>query len=254
MLHRKKIHGEGLFFQGIVGKWRSCCGTEKHKDKSKGSDWLRLAFGYRFPLNSGAPVACANFISDGTHSSTINNGGSVIQVIQWVGRIQSFSSLILIVWFWQSDLWRSLICILHPLLLVQTSFQMVHTHDGACPTNGGSVIQDQWVGRIQSFSSLILIHPYSMFLEIWSLKITDLHQAFAQQVLPSPVQPIYHWSCFTPWTSPGTFWISFVNLIFRDQHCSAPSIDPTCPVRPRNQWSSYHASGRAGSMGVSWWF
>ncbi len=27
---------------------------------------------------------------------------------------------------------------------------IIHTHDGACPTDGGSVIQDQLVGTIQS--------------------------------------------------------------------------------------------------------
>ncbi len=32
---------------------------------NKGSDWIRLVFAHPFPLNSGAPIAPANFISDG---------------------------------------------------------------------------------------------------------------------------------------------------------------------------------------------
>ncbi len=32
---------------------------------SKGSDWIKLVFAHPFPLNSGAPVASANLISDG---------------------------------------------------------------------------------------------------------------------------------------------------------------------------------------------
>ena len=66
---------------------------------TKGSDWIRLVFAHPFKLNSGAPIASANFISD--------------------GKVQ-------------------------------------HTHDRACPTNGGSVIQDQRMGTIQSLSSLTL--------------------------------------------------------------------------------------------------
>ncbi len=31
----------------------------------KGSDWIRLVFAHVFPLNSRAPIASANFISDG---------------------------------------------------------------------------------------------------------------------------------------------------------------------------------------------
>ena len=31
----------------------------------KGSDWISLVFAHPFPLNSGAPIASANFISDG---------------------------------------------------------------------------------------------------------------------------------------------------------------------------------------------
>ncbi len=44
------------------------------------------------------------------------------------------------------------------LLLLQTSCRMTRFkyHDGACPTNGGSVIQDQQVGTIQSLSNLTL--------------------------------------------------------------------------------------------------
>ena len=34
--------------------------------------------------------------------------------------------------------------------------RFIHIHDGACPTNGGSVIQDHWMGTIQSLSSLTL--------------------------------------------------------------------------------------------------
>ena len=33
---------------------------------------------------------------------------------------------------------------------------IIHTHDGACLTNAGSVIQDQRVGTIQSLSNLTL--------------------------------------------------------------------------------------------------
>ncbi len=33
--------------------------------KGKGSDWIRLEFAHLFPWNSGAPIASANFISDG---------------------------------------------------------------------------------------------------------------------------------------------------------------------------------------------
>ncbi len=33
--------------------------------KQKGSDWIRLVFAHLFPLNSGAPIASANFNSDG---------------------------------------------------------------------------------------------------------------------------------------------------------------------------------------------
>ncbi len=33
--------------------------------RQKGSDWIRLEFAHPFPLNSGAPIAYANFISDG---------------------------------------------------------------------------------------------------------------------------------------------------------------------------------------------
>ena len=57
----------------------------------KGSDWIRLVFAHMFPLNSGAPFASANFISDGN-----------VQVSPYLA---------------------------------------MHTHNGACPTNGGSVIQ-----------------------------------------------------------------------------------------------------------------
>ena len=31
----------------------------------KGSDWIRLVFAHPSPLNSGAPIASANLISDG---------------------------------------------------------------------------------------------------------------------------------------------------------------------------------------------
>ena len=31
----------------------------------KGSDWIRLVFAHPFPVNSGAPIASGNFISDG---------------------------------------------------------------------------------------------------------------------------------------------------------------------------------------------
>ena len=31
----------------------------------KGSDWIRLVFAHPFPLNSEAPIASANFISNG---------------------------------------------------------------------------------------------------------------------------------------------------------------------------------------------
>ncbi len=65
----------------------------------KGSDWIRLVFAVPFPLNSGAPDASANFISD--------------------GKVQN-------------------------------------SHDGACQTDGSSMIQDQRVGAIQSLSSLTL--------------------------------------------------------------------------------------------------
>ncbi len=58
----------------------------------KRSDWIRLVFAHLVPLNSGAPIASANFISDGKVQPTPNgpcptNGGSVIQD-QWVGKIQ----------------------------------------------------------------------------------------------------------------------------------------------------------------------
>ena len=33
---------------------------------------------------------------------------------------------------------------------------IIQTHDGTCPTNGRSIIQHQWVGTIQSLSSLTL--------------------------------------------------------------------------------------------------
>ena len=33
--------------------------------RHKGSGWIRLVFAHPFPLNSGAPIASANFISDG---------------------------------------------------------------------------------------------------------------------------------------------------------------------------------------------
>ena len=33
-------------------------------------------------------------------------------------------------------------------------FFLLHAHDGACLTNGGTIIQDQQMGTMQSFSSL----------------------------------------------------------------------------------------------------
>ena len=36
----------------------------------------------------------------------------------------------------------------------------IHTHDGACPTNAGSVIQDQRVGTIHWF--LIQLSPFAL--------------------------------------------------------------------------------------------
>ncbi len=36
-----------------------------YKNVRKGSDWIRLVFAHPFPLNSGAPISSANFISDG---------------------------------------------------------------------------------------------------------------------------------------------------------------------------------------------
>ncbi len=49
-----------------------------------------------------------------------------------------------------------------------------HSHDGACPTNGGSVIHGERVGTIQSFSSqtlLIVVHVHII--------ISDLHTQHA---------------------------------------------------------------------------
>ncbi len=40
---------------------------------------------------------------------------------------------------------------------------IIHTHDGACPTNVGSVIQYQQVGTIHSLSSLTLPVFYVFF-------------------------------------------------------------------------------------------
>ncbi len=58
----------------------------------EGSDWIRLVFAHPFPLNSRAPIALGNFISDGKvqvspHLAIPTNGGSVIQD-QRVGTIQ----------------------------------------------------------------------------------------------------------------------------------------------------------------------
>ncbi len=36
-----------------------------HSEEVKGSDWIRLVFAHPFPLNSRAPIASGNFISDG---------------------------------------------------------------------------------------------------------------------------------------------------------------------------------------------
>ncbi len=52
--------------------------------RPKDSDWIRLVFAQPFPLNNGALVASANFISDGkvqqTHDGACQtNGGPVIQ-------------------------------------------------------------------------------------------------------------------------------------------------------------------------------
>ncbi len=85
----------------------------------KGSHWIRLVFhlvfAHPFPLNSRAPIASANFISD--------------------GKVQVSPSDEINIFF--------------------LSISIIHTHDGACPTNGGSVIQDQrGGGTIQSLSSL----------------------------------------------------------------------------------------------------
>ena len=72
---------------------------------AKGSDWMRLIFAFPFPLNSGAHIASAHFISnskDEVSPCSINHG---------------------------------------------------HSYNGAGLTNGGSAIQDNRVGTIQSFSS-----------------------------------------------------------------------------------------------------
>ncbi len=44
-----KIHEEPFIIEG-------------HHSSTKGSDWIRLLFAHPFPLNSGAPIASANFI------------------------------------------------------------------------------------------------------------------------------------------------------------------------------------------------
>ena len=76
-----------------------CNSTNTTMASSNGSDWIRLVFAHPFPLNNGAPIASANFISDGK-----------VQVSPYLA---------------------------------------IHTHNGACTTNGGSVIQDRRVGTIQ---------------------------------------------------------------------------------------------------------
>ncbi len=56
------------------------------------------------------------------------------------------------------------------LLLLQPSFHMarfkflniISTHDGACPTNGGSVIKDQRVGTIQFLFQSDPLHMLKM--------------------------------------------------------------------------------------------
>ncbi len=81
----------------------------------KVSDWIRLVFAHPFPLNSGAPIASGNFISDGKAQVS-------------------------------------------PYLAIPLR---------PCPTNGGSVIQDQRVGTIQL---LFQSEPFFQFLWICKKK------------------------------------------------------------------------------------
>ncbi len=45
-------------------------GNEGNVTSYKGSDWIRLVFAHPFPLNNGAPIVSANFISDGKVMAT----------------------------------------------------------------------------------------------------------------------------------------------------------------------------------------
>ncbi len=89
----------------------------------KGSDWIRLEFAHPFPMNSEAPIASANFISDGK-----------VQV--------------------------------SPYLAIWGCF-IIHTHEGACPTNGAPLFKTNgWAQSspypVRPFKSLLTFHLRTM--------------------------------------------------------------------------------------------
>ena len=56
----------------------------------KGSDRIRLVFAHPFPLNSGAPTAFANFISDG-NVQVSSSYTLIMELAQLMGAPLSFS-------------------------------------------------------------------------------------------------------------------------------------------------------------------
>ncbi len=86
----------------------------------KGSDWIRLVFAYPFPVNSGAPIASANFISDG-------------KVMATYGVISSLTPMMELSKLMGAPLFKT------------DGWPQSNSYDGACPTNGGSILQDRRV-------------------------------------------------------------------------------------------------------------
>ncbi len=62
---------------------------------------------------------------------------------------------------------------------------IIHTHEGACPTNGGSVIQDQRVSTIRSLSSQTLSGAVAFYQRV-GFEIPKWHTRIQKSVKSPP--------------------------------------------------------------------
>ena len=128
-----------------------CCNGCWKRHLVKGSDWIRLIFAHPFPLNSGAPIASGNFISNG-----------MVQVTK-----------------------PKTFCYGYTL-----GCFIIHTHNEPFPTNGGFVIQDQWVGTIQWLFQSDLLLTCSVFLILLKLHFLGIY-----------AEDFYNWLERSHWSS-----------------------------------------------------